>query len=278
LDLQDKSLRLVLTNGLARSISASDDKLSLKSLVGILQKQRAKDCADLLTETLVAVKEKKGERTIRDLTFESKVDVIPIIAPGIDDKQLDDVLKSKGLFALKPLPNLSSTAQSLLAKQDEKGVLQFIKDSLGDDASVSYLTPHVGAAFGLAVFPNKESTKLENVNIWGDLLRRVVQSDNVAQAQLLSACHGAWNSGVKTKDSIVSLWTQLRSSKIVTTEGFLAWKENSKDKIPGKNQALLKLNDWFESLTPKEPEPDLDAEQEEVGDSYLVNPNAAFFK
>jgi len=279
LDLQDKVLRTVLTNGLARAVSTPESNLSLKSLVSVLQKQRTKDLGEILTDTLIAVKDKKGERAVRDLTQESKIDILPLISSGKDGKELDELLRSKGLLVLKPLPNLKTEIQSTLAKRDEKASLQLIKDSVPDDANVSYLAPTVGAAFGSVVFPNKDTFNLDSVSVWSNLLIRVVSNDSVAQSQLLSSCHGAWNSGVKSKESIIALWDTLQSKKIVSTDGFMAWKDDAKDKTPGKVQALLKLNNWLEALKPKEPEVDPDQETDDTPeDSYLVNPNAAFFK
>jgi len=99
---------------IARSLS--DQTLTLSGLVAAAKEHEQSSA--VLAAALAEYQSRKGERALRSLVDESKIDVVELIAPRLTGKQLDGFLSSKKLISLRPIPNL--TAQVSKAFDEKK--------------------------------------------------------------------------------------------------------------------------------------------------------------
>jgi len=278
LSLDDEAVRSTLVGLLSRSVQS---KLSLEDMVSTLESEAADHVSTVTTDVLAAVATAKGDRVVKSLAEESKIDVLPVIAPGKDGEDLAAFLESKKLLCLKPPPKIGGQVAEALAKGDSPDdVLSMVNKEVSAKIDVEFLIPVLMNHLLAAVFKDPKAANIGALEPLVGLLQRATMKDPLAETKILFATQGAWFAAKKPKGVIRDLFTRLHELGLVSVEAFDLWREDEVDKTKGKMQALIKVN-AFVSALPREAEyddeGDEDEGEEEEEDEFFQNPNADFF-
>ena len=146
---------------------------------------------------------------------------------------------------------------------------------------ISFLAPTVTGSVFQKAFTDKSTVNLDVVEKYAPLIK-LVTSSKASQMDAIVAAHGAWFTAGMPKGAVKSLFEKLLSSKLVSAEAFMAWRDDLQTKkAAGKQQALLNVAGFLSEVV----EPSLkqshaadDDDDEEDGDEdldaeYLVNHN-----
>jgi hypothetical protein len=237
------------------------------------------DLANLMTEILQALQKKMGnEVEFGKFVKDDDVDILSVLTEGkdLDEKDLDKLLTSKDLLAIKPLPDLSKEVSSALsAGKSPAKVLEEINAKVGDKLSVSDLTGVVVDAAMAKVFEGKEADP-KALEPFKPLLNRILVAPTDLAMQITAVFHVqlAWFAAGATKGLLKTLFITIFDMEVVSAEAFMGWKEDTRLHKKSKMKALLQVNGWLEEIKPKEEFEDEDEGDElEEEDEYLVNPN-----
>merc|ERR1711957_666555 len=247
-------------------------------------RQAREDGDSMVVSILRTLKKKQGEVDFVKLIRASNVDVLAIIAPGLEDKELDDFLSSKKLMVLKPIPDLSSFFEEGTSPEE---ILKHINENTDKDVSISELTPSCAKAVASLVFADKSKPNAGVIDDFAELLTRVMcrPDDFDVQKAFLFVMQEAWFNAGKAKGLIKELFIKMYDNGFIAVEAFNMWKEDSKNKTKGKMPALLQTNGWIEEIQPIEHDDEGDEEQDEEDegdeqiafDDYLANNPKEYF-
>jgi len=170
-----------------------------------------------------------------------------------------------------------------MKKSSPESVLKLVRSLVDESLPLAYLGPVVADRAFAQVFADKKNPKIDAINEFVPLLKRVVGNDSHAQMNVVFKAQGAWFAATNGLDKVFigQLFSALLDQGVVSGEGFNAWREDRSDKTKGKPMALLKVNKWLEEVVAKLVKADDEEEQDGEGDEgdgeeldpYLQNPN-----
>lgn len=230
---------------LARSISAKT--LHLSNFAQSITSLNTDDARNLFAATLSAIYERKGEAELLSFIDSSSVNALSILVPSNDAAEIDRVLAQHSLNVLKPVRDLSADVKTKLSSANSAEIVTFIDTELGSkSAAVSPVVAKMVAThvFDL-VFANAKTPDYSVISTWSAALKRVSNDVNTK----LSVCFAAqavwFKATAAPKGAFKEIFIALEKAGIMQTEDFAAWRDDLKDKTPGKPKALLQVGAWI---------------------------------
>jgi hypothetical protein len=201
--------RDTLIEGLAKSVFAK--VLIFADMVATLKEKVSEEASAIVVAVLQWLFSAKGEVILMKILVHSKMDVIAIIATGLEGDALDSFLIEKDLLCLKPVPDLSVDIKKALAAGDSPAdVLKLINSKIDDKLSAAIMVPAVTEALGLAIF-KATPPAIDQIELYAPLLKRVLApKDLVAQKDALLVLTGAWNTAKLPKGVIKSIFEAMQ--------------------------------------------------------------------
>jgi len=262
--------RETLAETLAKSIFVKS--LTLADLVkAVTEKKSSEEAALVITEVLQFLKSKKNEKTLKTIVENSKLDLMPIIAAGLDGEALTDLLTSKDLLCLAPVPDLSKDLSKML--KDGKGdaeVLATINSNFDSKQSAASLAPALTEFVLGKVLKDPSTPDVSAIKDHADLLKRALcepKPDLEAMKGSLLLATAKWAAAKQVKGVIKTIFQALHEHVGIAPEAFEAWRKDG-SKTPGKMKALLQCNSWVESILPKPEQEEDEGDEGDYDDDY----------
>jgi hypothetical protein len=170
----------------------------------------------------------------------------------------DAWLQERGLLCLRPSESVALLlGQALKDGKGHDALLALIREHSKNTAADRQLVAQTVAAsvFARVAAEGSADASLAALQAELPLLKAVAPSASTQQV-LMFALQAALCSAKATKAVTLALFKALYDARVLTPQAVMAWKENTKDKTPGKQQALLaifKLTTQAEQELPKEP-------------------------
>jgi len=116
---------------------------------------------------------------------------------------------------------------------------------------VTYLAPIIFSQVFQQVFTEKLNPNYTHLTDAVPLLQRV-SDDEDTKTRLVFESQIAWfKLGASAKGVLKVLFEKLLELNLVRIENIIAWKDDVKEKPPGKPKALLQINSWITEIAPK---------------------------
>jgi hypothetical protein len=238
--------------------------LTLKEAIEALEEKQGSDAPATIIGILQLLKTKKGEAAVLAMIEHSKLNILDVIAKDQSQEAQEKLLTESSLICLRPVSALDEHVTKLLTegKQAPDAILEYINKNTEAKQSVSSLGGALGARLGQLIFQDPAGPNLEVITQFAKLVRRAVtqpKNDPRGMTAILYALQKAWGDA-KMPKGLKSVFEKLFQAKLVTWEGFDAWREDRENKTPYKPKALVQVFSFLDSIKPKE------VEEEDEGD------------
>lgn len=259
---------------LAKSVNL--ERIKLAEAVNTLTEKVPETAAAVVTQLLQVLLKKKKEKKLLKMVSKSKLDVLDIIAKGLEGDKLQEFLAEKELLCLVPVADVSTDVTKKLEAEGAASVdavLKLVNDEIDVQLSAASVVPAVSKYLFSQVFKG-DTIDTDVIKTFVPLLNRclnVPKPDFEAHKDVLFAAQKKWDKS-NYSGNIKDIFISLHENELLTHEAFNLWKEDTKSKTKGKMKALLKVNSWIESITPipvsEFDEDEGDEEEEEEYDGY----------
>jgi len=195
----------------------------------------------------------------------SKLNILNVIAKGLANDALQKVLTDSSLLCLLPVSDLDLHVTKSLneGKLSPDAVLEYINKNTEAKQNIASLGGVIGAKIGQLIFKDPATPDLEAISQYSKLLKRAVSQPKIdarGMTAVLYALQKAWADANMPKGTLKPVFEKLFQAKLITWEGFDAWREDRENKTPQKPKALVQVNSFLDSIKPKE------VEEEDEGD------------
>jgi hypothetical protein len=277
----------VYEEGLVVSLSKSleQGKFSMKECLNILDKFLDEEyVAELFTNVVSTLTKRTSQLKVTELVAESKMEASIVDSMrGPEPKgSVDAFLDQHGVLFLKPAEELlGAVVVALQEKTKPSKIISMLDESAGKGVTPVGLIPTVGDYISSIIFVKKPT--VEPVRDVALVLRRLVQEDPLMQAELLFNIQANWfKAKVSDKTFIKTLFMALHEHDVISEAGFDTWRQ-TKNSVPGKAKALLKVNSWISEMMAalrkaEESDEESDEEESDEDDDVETNPNIEFYR
>ena len=244
------------------------NKLTLKEGVEVLEEKLPSDAPAAVIGILQFLKTKKGDAAVLDMVEHSKVNILDVIAKGLSRDALQKFLTDSSLLCLMPASDLDKYVTKSLTegKLAPDAILDYINKNSDSKQNISSLGGAIGARMGQLIFQDPAKPNFEVVTQYSKLLQRAVckpQNQTRGMTAVLYALQKSCGDAKFPKGALKSLFEKLYEAKLITWEGFDAWREDRETKTSNKTTALVQVTAFFDTIKPKEEEDEGDDEGDE---------------
>jgi len=247
-------------------------------------------------KTLEALKKSSGEDGLSSLFQESGVDMYTMMPEARrNEDELTDVLSDNGLMCLSPTLQLKSQLTAQLAehvdfsksydgeevhpgaitvsqwlnalptsmKDDEAYAMTVARAFIGYVTSLTTLSPSVGSS--AAEVKAAKVTEESYFKAISPVLEAMVRDSDKKQVEVVYALQWFCHQKKHPKGVMLRFSKYFYDFDVVEEEAFTVWREEVKDDVPGKGDALVAINEylnWMRSAVEEsgdEDEEDIDA-------------------
>lgn len=244
------------------------NKLTLKEGVEALEEKLPADAPAAVIGILQFLKTKKGDSAVLGMVEHSKINILDVIAKDLSRDALQKLLTDSSLLCLMPASDLDKHVSKSLSegKLSPDEILEYISKNTDAKQSIASLGGTIGARMGQLIFQDPAKPNLEVVAQYSKLLQRAVlqpKVDTRGMTAVIYALQKSCSDAKFPKGAFKSLFEKLHEAKLITWEGFDAWREDRESKTPAKTTALVQVTAFLDSIKPKEEEDEGDDEGDE---------------
>eukprot|EP00742_Colponemidia_sp_Colp-10_P003244 GILJ01003454.1.p1 GENE.GILJ01003454.1~~GILJ01003454.1.p1 ORF type:complete len:871 (-),score=163.96 GILJ01003454.1:2061-4673(-) len=244
----------------------------LKNLGPLVENGKA---IEFILNTFEHIGTHEGVHDLRLLYETMKEDLVGYL-PAADRNadRLRSLMEKQGISKmLSSSPSVSEYIQeALIEKQSADAILKWIEAHAGEDPERPAFARTVTRCvlrFVLDIAHGKERRESQSEELlivqYRDLLRRFVSPTVAHQLQCLFEIQNVCYEVGFPKGLIKRLFNLFYEHDIVLEDAIEEWKEDTRDKTPGKVEAVIQLNEWLNWLKEAEEEDDEDAENDAAG-------------